>query len=105
MANVRVLFTVSPKTPYDNLYIVGSTSSLGNWNPKKATMLKYNAEINAFVATKILPAGETVEYKFITMKDWNGVEKGIWNEEINNRVVVPFKGLKLDLTIETFKQN
>ena len=40
MANVRVLFTVSPKTPCDNLYIVGSTSSLGNWNPKKATQLR-----------------------------------------------------------------
>ena len=65
MANVRVLFTVSPKTPCDNLYIVGSTSSLGYWNPKKATQLKYNAEINAFVATKILPAGETVEYHLI----------------------------------------
>lgn len=38
------------------------------------------------------------------MKDWNGVEKGIWNEEISNREVVPTKGLKLELTIETFRQ-
>ena len=48
----------------------------------------------------MLPAGEVVEFKFVSLKDWNGVEKGIWNEEISNRVVVPTKGLKLDLTIE-----
>ena len=46
-----------------------------------------------------------MKFKFITMKDWNGVEKGIWNEEINNRVIVPTKGLELNLTIETFRHN
>ena len=105
MAKVRVKFSVSPKTPCENLYIVGSTSSLGYWDPKKATPLTYNEESNAFVAIKYLPVDEVVEYKFVTMKYWNGVEKGIWNEEISNREVVPTKGLKLELTIETFRQN
>ena len=105
MAKVRVKFYVSPKTSCENLFIVGSTSSLGYWDPKKATPLTYNEEVNAFVATKYLPVDEVVEYKFITMKDWNGVEKGIWNEEICNRTVVPTKGLQLVLTIETFRQN
>ena len=105
MARVKVSFSVQPKTPCDNLYIVGSTSSLGNWDPKKATQLKYNEETNSYVVNKFLPLEEVVEYKFVTMKDWVGVEKGIWNEEINNRTVVPTKGLKLDLTIETFRQN
>ena len=54
---------------------------------------------------KFLPVDEVVEYKFITMKDWMGVEKGIWNEEISNREVVPYKGLVLELTIETFRQH
>lgn len=102
MANVKVRFSVSPKTHCENLYIVGSTSSLGNWNPKKATQLKYNEETNSYVANKFLPLEEVVEFKFVTMKDWNGVEKGIWREEISNRTLVPTKGLKLDLTIETF---
>ena len=103
MARVRVQFSVSPKTPCNNLFIVGSTSSLGYWNPKKATQLKYNEETNCYTATKFLPLEEVVEFKFITMKDWCGVEKGIWNEEICNRKIVPTKGLKLDLTIETFR--
>ena len=105
MSKVRVKFSVTPKVSCDNLYIVGSTSSLGFWDPKKATQLKYNEETNSFVATKYLPLEEVVEYKFITMKDWLGVEKGIWNEEISNRTVVPTKGLKVELTIETFRQN
>lgn len=105
MSRVRVKFSVAPKTPCDNLFIVGSTSSLGYWDPKKATQLRYNEEINAYVANKFLPLDEVVEFKFVTMKDWNGVEKGIWNEEISNRTVVPTKGLQLDLTIETFRQN
>ena len=103
MARVRVSFSVSPKTPCENLYIVGSTSNLGYWDPKKATKLTYNEELNTFVVNKFLPIDEAVEYKFITMQDWNGVEKGIWNEEISNRVVIPEKGLHLELTIETFR--
>ena len=100
MARVKVRFSVAPKTNCDDLYIIGSTSSLGCWDVKKATKLTYNEQENAFVVNKFLPEGEVVEYKFVSIKDWTGVEKGIWNEEICNRVVVPSKGLKLDLTIE-----
>lgn len=102
MARVKVSFSVSPKTHCESLYIVGSTSSLGNWDPKKATQLHYNEETNSYVVNKFLPLEEAVEFKFITMKDWNSVEKGIWKEEISNRTLVPTKGLKLDLTVETF---
>lgn len=102
MARVRVSFTVAPKSYCENLYIVGSTSNLGCWDVKKATQLRFCEECQKFVVTKILPEGETVEFKFVTVKDWNGVEKGIWREEICNRTIVPVKGLKLDLTIETF---
>ena len=98
-------FSVSPKTHCDNLYIVGSTSNLGCWEPSKATQLRYNKETNCYVCTKFLPVDEIVEYKFITIKNWLGVEKGIWNEEISNREVVASKGLVLELTIETFRKN
>ena len=105
MSKVRIKFSVSPKVACDNLYIVGSTNNLGNWNPNEATQLKYNEETQSYTCTKFFPVDEVVEYKFITMKDWMGVEKGIWNEEICNRELVPVKGLKLELTIETFRQN
>ena len=105
MSRVRVRFSVSPKTHCDNLYIVGSTSNLGNWEPSKATQMKFNVETNSYVCTKFLPVNEVVEYKFITVKSWIGVEKGIWNEEISNRTIIPSKGLLLELTIETFRQN
>ena len=103
MAKVKVTISVSPKNACENLYIVGSTSSIGYWDTRKATQLKYDENTNSFKAIKFFPEGETVEYKFIRTKDWYGVEKGIWNEEITNRVVVPAKGLNLDLTIETFR--
>ena len=102
MARVRVKICVAPKTNCEELYIVGSTSSLGYWDVKKATKLTYCEECQKFVVTKFLPAEEVVEFKFITAKDWNNVEKGIWREEISNRTIVPTKGLKLELTIETF---
>ena len=102
MAKVRVKICVAPKTNCDELYIVGSTSNLGNWDVKKATKLSFCEECQKFVVTKMLPVDETVEFKFITAKDWNNVEKGIWREEISNRTVNAYKGLNLDLTIETF---
>ena len=105
MAKVKVKFSVSPKTPCENLYIVGSTSNLGFWDPAKATKLTYKEEEQAYVVNKFLSVDEVVEFKFVTSLDWFGVEKGIWNEEISNREVVPTKGLKLDLTIETFRKN
>ena len=105
MSRVRVKFSVTPKTSCDNLFIIGSTHNLGEWDPSKATQLRFNEETNSYVCTKFLPVDEVVEYKFITKKDWFGVEKGIWNEEISNRQVVATKGLALELTIETFRQN
>ena len=44
MAKVRVSFSVAPKTYCEELYIVGSTSSLGYWDVKKATKLTYCQE-------------------------------------------------------------
>ena len=102
MANVKVSFSVQPKTQVEELYIVGSTSSLGNWDAAKATKLTYCNECQKFVVSKMLPAGEVVEFKFISSTDWNNVEKGTWKEDIANRTIVPEKGLNVELTIENF---
>jgi hypothetical protein len=44
MNRVRVKISVTPKITCDNLYIVGSTHNLGEWDPSRATQLKYNEE-------------------------------------------------------------
>ena len=69
MAKVRVKFFVSPKTPRENLFIVGSTSSLGYWDPKKATQLKFNEETNSYYCMKYLPVDEEVEFIILEIID------------------------------------
>ena len=100
MAKVRVTFIVRPNRAIEDLYLIGSTKNLGAWETKNASKMKYNSELNAFVINKLFVENEAVEFKFISNKDWKYVEKGIWNEEICNRIFVPTKGLKLNLTIE-----
>ncbi|MBQ9730984.1 MAG: hypothetical protein IJV94_02500 [Bacilli bacterium] len=100
MAKVRVTFNVRPNRPCEELYLIGSTKNIGAWDTNKASKMKYNNELNAFVINKLFEENEAVEFKFISYKDWKAVEKGIWNEEICNRIFVPTKGLKLNLTIE-----
>lgn len=100
MKKVRVTFVVRPNRDCEELYLIGSTKNIGEWNTEKAAKMKYDAELNAFVINKLFVENEAVEYKFISNKNWTFVEKGIWNEEICNRVFVPTKGLKLNLTIE-----
>ena len=82
MKKVRVSFVVRPNRPCEELYLIGSTKNIGEWNTTKAAKMRFDEELNAFVINKLF------------------VEKGIWNEEICNRVLVPTKGLKLNLTIE-----
>ena len=100
MKRVRVTFIVRPNRPCEELYLIGSTKNIGEWNTTKASKMRFDSELNAFVINKLFVENQAVEYKFISNKVWTSVEKGIWNEEICNRVLVPTKGLKLNLTIE-----
>lgn len=100
MAKVRIKFTVRPNRPCEELFLVGSTKNIGAWDTNKASKMKYDYDLNAFVITKMFEENELVEFKFIANKNWKFVEKGIWKEEICNRQFIPFKGLNLELTIE-----
>lgn len=100
MKKVRVSFVVRPNRHCEELYLIGSTKNIGEWNTTKAAKMRFDEELNAFVINKLFVENVAVEYKFISNKEWTFVEKGIWNEEICNRVLVPTKGLKLNLTIE-----
>ncbi len=78
-----VNLTVTSKDSLENLYIVGNTKNLGLWNVKNAVSMKKVNE-NTFVVRKRFLIGENVEYKVLKAKNWENVEKGIFNEDVEN---------------------
>jgi len=100
MANTKV--TIKVVAPVGEVYIVGSTKNLGAWDAAKAVKLEYCNECNAFFTTKMLPLGETVEFKVLSAKSWDSVEKGIWGEELQNHSFVAEKGLDVVVEVSNF---
>ena len=100
MANTKV--TIKVVAPAEELFVVGSTKNLGEWDASKAVKLDYCNECKAFYTTKMLPAGETVEFKVLTSKDWATVEKGIYGEELENHSFVAEKGLEVVIEVKNF---
>lgn len=104
MANTKVEFKVAVNTSCEEVYLVGSVSVLGEWNPKKAVKLEYCEECKKYTVSKMLPAGETVEFKVLAAKSWDAVEKGANGEEVENHVIVPAKGLSVEVEVESFSK-
>lgn len=102
MANTKVEFKVSVNAECSEVYLVGSVLSLGQWNPKKAVKLEYCEACNKYTVSKLLPAGETVEFRLLAAKSWDAVEKGVWGEEVENHVIVPQKGLIVEVEVSNF---
>ena len=102
MANTKVEIKVIAHPACEELYIVGSTNSLGAWNLSKAVKLEYCEACGKYTTAKMLPAGEVVEFKILSDKSWDCVEKGLFNEEISNHVIVPEKGLKVEIEVFNF---
>lgn len=100
MANCKVEFIV--KAPSQEVYLVGSTQALGNWDVKKAIKLTYNEETETFTASKMLPVGEYIEYKLLGGKDWSLTEKGIWMEELGNRSFTANKKEVVEVIVTNF---
>ena len=100
MANTKVSIKVVAKAK--KLYIVGSTKNLGEWDPKKAVELEYCEKCNAFFTDKLLPAGETVEFKVLNAKNWANVEKGTNGEEVANHSFTAAKGLEVVVEVTNF---
>lgn len=100
MANTKVSIKVVSCAP--KLFIVGSTNNLGAWDAKKAVELEYCEKCGAFYTDKMLPAGEVVEFKVLTAKDWANVEKGAYGEEVANHSFVAAKGLEVVVEVNNF---
>lgn len=64
----------------DKLYMI---SNLGNWDLNKAILMN-KLDDNLFDITLAVEPGYKLEFKVLRDKNWNSIEKGIWNEEIKN---------------------
>lgn len=102
VAQTKVTFTV--KTPYvvEEVYLCGSIDKLGAWDLKKALKCEYNPEKNEYTVSKLLPLGEIIEFKVLKGKSWDCVEKGYFNEEIQNRSILVEKGLNILIEVSNF---
>ena len=101
MANVKVTIKVSAQGT-DKLYLVGSTANLGNWDPKDAVKMDFCVACGKFTVTKLFAEGTTVEFKVLKAKNYDGVEKGTWGEELENHSVVATKGLEVEVAVYNF---
>ena len=96
MANVTVKIKVASSAK--KTYVVGSTKNLGEWDPKKAV------EVVDGVVSKQFPAGDVVEFKVLSAKNWANVEKGANGEEVANHSFVANKGLVVEVAIDKFNK-
>lgn len=85
-----VAFEVNATTVWgQNVYVVGNTAALGNWNPASAVLLS-SAAYPLWRGTVTLPASTTVEYKYIK-RDGSNV---VWESGANRTVAVPASGTR-----------
>lgn len=101
MANTKIEFCVKAPKGLD-LYLCGSVAALGQWDASKAVKLSYCEDCGCYTVAKLLPAGETVEFKVLAAKDWSKAEKGMWNEDVSNHCFVAEKGTKVELEVSNF---
>jgi phosphatidylserine/phosphatidylglycerophosphate/cardiolipin synthase-like enzyme len=74
----------------DRVFVVGSDPALGGWNPHNGVELKTSDDLfPAWAGHLRLPAGQDVEYKFVTIKADGSVE---WEPGPNRRLHVPDSG-------------
>ena len=102
MSNVKVEFRVNSKAASE-VYIVGNVVQLGNWDVKKAIKLDKTSD-GIFNVSKLLATGQLIEFKLLADKDWSRVEKGMYNEEIQNHIFTPEKGLIVEIDVARFNK-
>lgn len=95
-----VTFEVKVPFGYEKVFLSGNTKNLGEWNARKAIELKQKGDY--FVARKRFPVGEVVEFKALCAKDWIGVEKGLFREEICNNSIIAGKKLVYTWQVPNF---
>ncbi|KAG8759588.1 hypothetical protein FRC11_001789 [Ceratobasidium sp. 423] len=85
---VAVTFTETATTVWgENIYITGSVDALANWSPDNALLLS-SANYPSWSITVNLPAGTTIEYKYI--RKYNGAVT--WESDPNRSITTPSSG-------------
>ncbi|KAI9429333.1 glycoside hydrolase [Lactarius indigo] len=88
---VPVLFHTNVTTTYgENVFVVGSVSQLGSWDPSNAIPLD-SINYPMWAATTYLPSNTTFQYKFIR-KVSNGTV--VWGSDPNNQDTTPASGIQ-----------
>ncbi len=101
--NCRVIIYAQTREQVEQLYLCGVNHASGEWNAQQSTKMKWTTE--GWRAIKYLPVGGVFEFKVLRDKDWHGVEKGTWGEEIPNHCITAQKGLVVRLDIPNFRQD
>ncbi|KAJ9270738.1 CAZyme family GH15 and CBM20 [Paecilomyces variotii] len=87
---VAVIFDVLATTNYgENVYVVGSVSALGSWDTDSAVALsadEYTSSNPLWYGTVTLPAGESIEYKYIKKETDGSI---VWESDPNRDYDVP----------------
>ncbi|KAF1960776.1 glycoside hydrolase [Byssothecium circinans] len=89
-SSVSVTFTEKVVTvPGDTIRIAGNTAQLGSWDPGSAPALSassYTASNPIWIVTLSLPAGSSVQYKFLKVSSSGSVA---WEADPNRLYTVP----------------
>jgi alpha-amylase len=86
---IPVAFEVNATTVFgENLFVVGNVAALSNWNPAAGLALS-SAAYPFWRATLNLPAGTSIEYKYIKR---NGSGTVIWESGANRTLTIPSSG-------------
>ena len=96
-----VKFSVTTKYPVEEVYLVGNTKNLGNWDTNKGVKMT-KIDDNTFKVSKRFNLGVEVEYKVVATKRWENVEKCIFTEDVENHHFIAEKGHYEDIYIHSF---
>ena len=101
-AAAQVTVKISVTANAEKVYVVGNAANLGAWDAKKAVELKAND--GKFEVSKKFDADAVVEFKVLAAKDWNAVEKGMWDEDLENHTFTATKGLVVEVGVDHFNK-
>lgn len=89
-SSVAVTFNELESTTYgENVFVVGSVTQLGSWDPANTVPLQANGYSSAYPlwsVTVALPAGTTFQYKYLKKEVGGGV---VWESDPNRQFTVP----------------
>ncbi|TBU31516.1 glycoside hydrolase [Dichomitus squalens] len=87
--NVVVNFAENATTTFgENIFVVGSISQLGNWDPASAIALS-SASYPVWTASVSIPAGTSFEFKFIRKETDGSI---VWESDPNRSDTAPSSG-------------